>query len=162
MNLETVWTDLNTGELNDSKAEKVIIAKINLCNPTEVLNGDKHLSMELPRFGQQRLSRARQCLSLSPACKVHLYVLRARGSVRFQCAAMDSNSRAGGESLHFGGGSPVGRILQQHRRLMEAGFTYDQASLVLQVTQHGSPLGEGMQFAWQRSKTISSCKILWV
>lgn len=38
--------------------------------------------------------------------------------------------------------SDAGRILQQHRALMEAGFSYDQAALILQITERRAAASE--------------------
>jgi hypothetical protein len=40
-----------------------------------------------------------------------------------------------GAGTAAGGAPVVGRVLQQHRELMHAGFSYDQAALILQITE---------------------------
>lgn len=41
----------------------------------------------------------------------------------------------GGSTQEPGDATDVGRIFQQHKLLMESGFSYDQASLILQITE---------------------------
>jgi hypothetical protein len=51
----------------------------------------------------------------------------------------------------------VGRMFQQHKVLMEAGFSYDQASLILEITERRAtpqPADFGASQAWQFSSCI--------
>jgi len=91
--------------------------------------------MQLSSLRQTTYPTAQQSLLQIPACKTRIHTVCTRSAGCLPCAAVGNKS----SGVHSGGESPVARILQQHRLLMEAGFTYDQASLVLQITQHGNP-----------------------
>jgi ABC-type ATPase involved in cell division len=52
----------------------------------------------------------------------------------------------------------VGRMFQQHKLLMEAGFSYDQASLILEITERraaGQPADAGTSL--QSSLAAATC-----